>query len=157
MPFPPSLRFSDLNTLSSADLAKLTDLQAASLDEAWSSETLTSMIQTQSAFGLGVFDGEACVGFTVYLPCVDDCELLSIATAAALRGKGLAKHMLGEGESSARASGFDRILLEVADDNLAARALYEQHGFSEDGRRKGYYTRANAPARDAILMSKPIK
>ncbi|MDF1679834.1 GNAT family N-acetyltransferase [Ponticaulis sp.] len=157
MPFPPSLRFSDLNTLSGADLTKLADLQAASLEEAWSLQTLTSMIQTQSAFGLGVFDGEACVGLTVYLPCVDDCELLSIATAPVLRGKGLAKHMLDEGEKAAQGSGFDRILLEVADDNLAARALYQHHGFSEDGRRKGYYTRADSPARDAILMSKPIK
>ena len=157
MPFPPSLRFSELKTLSAAELSKLANLQAESLDEAWSSETLTSMIQYRSAFGLCVFDGENCVGFAVYLPCVDDCELLSIATALALRGKGLAKHMLDKGEKTARAAGFDRILLEVADDNLAARALYEQHGFSEDGRRKGYYTRVDTPARDAILMSKPIK
>ncbi len=157
MPFPPSLRFSDLNTLSATDLAKLADLQAASLDEAWSTESLTSMIQTQSAFGLGVFNDEACVGFSVYLPGVDDCELLSIATAPALRGQGVAKHLLDEGERTARAAGFDRILLEVADDNLAARALYDRHGFSKDGIRKGYYARANAPARDAILMSKPIK
>ncbi len=157
MPFPPSLRFSELKTLSAAELSELANLQAECLDEAWSNETLTSMIQSQSAFGLCVFDSETCVGFTVYLPGVDDCELLSIATALALRGEGLAKHMLNEGEKTARAAGFNRILLEVADDNLAARALYERQGFSEDGRRKGYYARANALARNAILMSKPIK
>jgi len=45
--------------------------------------------------------------------------------------------------------------LEVRESNAPARALYEQAGFSLDGRRKGYYTQPAQPQgrEDALLMS----
>ena len=43
-----------------------------------------------------------------------------------------------------------RILLEVRESNLAARRLYEKHGFRESGRRPKYYSN---PIEDAILYT----
>jgi ribosomal-protein-alanine N-acetyltransferase len=40
----------------------------------------------------------------------------------------------------ARLRGAAAIFLEVREDNEAARALYAQAGFTEAGRRQGYYS-----------------
>ena len=157
MPFPPNLRFCELHSLSQNALNALSDLQAECLDEAWSSDVLADMIENQSAFGFGLFEEESCIGFCIYLPCAENCELVSIAMAPTGRGLGLGLHLLNKGEAISRTKGFERILLEVATDNEPARKLYAADGYAQDGVRKRYYRRPNGPACDAILMSKPIK
>jgi ribosomal protein S18 acetylase RimI-like enzyme len=42
--------------------------------------------------------------------------------------------------------------LEVAEDNAAARALYAKLGFTQAGRRAGYYVTTGG-AKDAIVLS----
>ena len=54
---------------------------------------------------------------------------------------------------AAAARGATRVFLEVAEDNLAARALYERTGFVEAGRRPGYYAAADGGRRDALLLA----
>jgi lipid A disaccharide synthetase len=52
--------------------------------------------------------------------------------------------------------GTTRLLLDVAEDNTPARRLYVRLGFTEDGRRKGYYTAGRPAPVDALLMSRAI-
>jgi ribosomal-protein-alanine N-acetyltransferase len=52
--------------------------------------------------------------------------------------------------------GIGRITLDVAEDNIAARRLYEGLGFTEDGRRPGYYTTGRDIPAAAILMSRDL-
>jgi ribosomal-protein-alanine N-acetyltransferase len=44
------------------------------------------------------------------------------------------------------------MFLEVAISNVAARALYDRLGFTEAGRRKGYYARPGSPPEDALIL-----
>lgn len=50
----------------------------------------------------------------------------------------------------ARRTMGSRILLDVRESNLPARAFYETQGFLEDGIRRNYY---DTPREDAVLMS----
>jgi ribosomal-protein-alanine N-acetyltransferase len=50
---------------------------------------------------------------------------------------------------AAAAAGAARMLLEVAEDNAAARALYAAAGFAPAGRRPRYYP----DGRDALLLA----
>jgi len=47
-------------------------------------------------------------------------------------------------------------VLEVRDSNLAARRLYQQLGFQETGRRKGYYQplAMMTKSEDAVIMER---
>jgi ribosomal-protein-alanine N-acetyltransferase len=61
--------------------------------------------------------------------------------------------LLAQGLVLAVAGGAERMFLEVAEDNAAARALYARAGFAEAGRRRGYYARPDGPAADALVLA----
>jgi ribosomal-protein-alanine N-acetyltransferase len=55
------------------------------------------------------------------------------------------------GEATGR--GAREAFLEVREDNVAARRLYETEGFAQVGRRRGYY---DAGRVDAVVMRKEL-
>lgn len=78
-----------------------------------------------------------------------DADLLTIATAARARRRGLARLMLDHLIHQARGTGCGAVLLEVRASNEAAQALYLSRGFEPIGRRRRYYS---APTEDAVVM-----
>lgn len=54
---------------------------------------------------------------------------------------------------AAETRGAKTMFLEVAEDNHAARALYQNFGFAMVGRRPGYYARKEQTAMDALILS----
>ena len=54
---------------------------------------------------------------------------------------------------AARQAGYTSVLLDTLDDMEAARALYEALGFTQVGRRRGYYQH---PSEDALLLRREI-
>ena len=57
---------------------------------------------------------------------------------------------MAEARAYARKNEMTRICLEVRASNAAARSLYEDFGFEEDGVRPGFY---DSPKEDAVLYS----
>jgi ribosomal protein S18 acetylase RimI-like enzyme len=70
-----------------------------------------------------------------------------LAVLPAYRGKGVGRALLVEAEKHARARSCCRLTLEVQDDNIRARSLYELLGFSD------FAVGASAPTR---FMAKPL-
>ena len=80
-----------------------------------------------------------------------EAHLLRIAVDPAFQRRGLGRDLLASVLRRASAHDAGRVLLEVGASNLPARKLYEAAGFSEIGRRTGYY---KAPPDDAVVMSR---
>ncbi len=83
------------------------------------------------------FDNEeavgVCVGFVGY-STFRALPLLNIHDLAVLhshRGRGIGRALLAAVEDMARANGFGKLTLEVQEDNLPARSLYERCGFQD--------------------------
>lgn len=75
----------------------------------------------------------------------DVVDLLRIIVAESARRYGVADTLLSE------LSGIDRrILLEVAENNEPAKALYAKHGFYQLARRRNYY----GQGLDALIMER---
>jgi ribosomal-protein-alanine N-acetyltransferase len=90
-------------------------------------------------------------GFLVARHSPPEWELENIVVAPEVRRTGIGKKLMDTLLVQARQTNSNAILLEVRESNAAARRLYEKLGFSETGRRKGYYTN---PSEDAVLYSK---
>ena len=57
---------------------------------------------------------------------------------------------------AAAQAGAVRLFLEVAEDNAAARALYDRAGFRPIGRRKAYYARPDGGRTDALVLGRDL-
>lgn len=115
------------------------------------------MFRAHAAWGYGCRENTVWTSFVIALPGVDDTEIATIATHPDHQGQGLAGYLLQKVISVAALRGANRLLLEVAEDNLPARSLYTRHGFVIDGRRRNYYRRTETHCVDAILMSVDLK
>ena len=83
----------------------------------------------------------------------DVVDLQRVAVAPEARGRGVASSLVSTLLDTARRDGASRVLLEVADDNEPALALYARHGFAEIDRRPAYYR----DGRDALVLALSLK
>ena len=95
-------------------------------------------------------------GFAMGRVVAGEAELLTIAVDPARQGCGIGSGLMGMFLAEAGLRQAERVFLEVAETNLAARALYRRAGLIESGRRRGYYHGPQGESVDAIVMSLTI-
>ena len=87
------------------------------------------------------------------LVCVQhEGDVQTVAVRADRQGEGLGRTLLEELLAEAGRRGCSQLLLEVREDNAAARALYAATGFEQIAVRRGYY----GPGLDAIVMRRRL-
>ena len=91
-------------------------------------------------------------GFILIRVVVDEAEILTLAVRPSARRAGLGVRLVEAAVVRAAALGAERMFLEVAEGNVAARALYARSGFVEMGRRRGYYSHADGRREDALTL-----
>ena len=116
------------------------------LPPAWSAQELAATQEGRFSFTL-----ERTGGFLMAQVVAGEAELLTLAVDPGARRQGIGRALVAGFLAEAKARGAESAFLEVAEGNAAARALYEGQGFSETGRRRGYY-RGAGRVEDAILM-----
>lgn len=143
-----------LGRLSPADLASLTALEGSGFPERerWSSRSWHAELQAAGRRGFALREGWETVAAALGSVVLGDAELLRIIVAPSHREHGLARRLLGQVLDWAGEQGASRMLLEVREDNAAARALYRGAGFSQIHRRENYY----GPGSHALVMAKPL-
>jgi len=93
------------------------------------------------------------VGYGVVMPGVKEAHLLNVSIAQPWQRRGLGRQLLEYFIRVARGWEAERMLLEVRPSNVAARALYEDAGFSAKAVRREYYPVDGKGREDAILMA----
>ena len=95
--------------------------------------------------------GGGVAGYSVVMIAAGEAHLLNLSIAAAWQRRGLGSELLRFIMKLCRDYATERILLEVRPSNIAGRALYAGAGFSEIGRRRGYYP-AGTKREDALVL-----
>ena len=126
----------------------LAALHAEAFDTPWDAASLTALLASP-----GVFAVEQPDGFILIRVVADEAEILTLAVRPAVRRSGLGGRLVEAAVVRAAALGAARMFLEVAEDNVAARALYARAGFREAGRRRGYYARSDGSREDALILA----
>lgn len=143
------------------DLGRMARMHRACFTDGWSRADLAHLLALPGGFGLmaRASDGRFArvenlrsAGFTLSRVVRDECEMLSIGVMPHYRRLGIAEALLLETMIKCRASGAERMFLEVAVDNDAARHLYHGHGFKTVGRRNDYYKRPDGTRAHAYTM-----
>lgn len=129
-------------------LARLHAEAFAGVERAWSTPEFASLMATPGVTITGD-DG----GFVVLRVAADEAEILTLAVRPGARQVGRGRALVEDAARVAAEAGATRLLLEVAEDNAAARALYASTDFVEIGRRRAYYARPDGPAVDALILS----
>lgn len=129
----------------------LAAIHAEAFDTPWSADAFAALLAQP-----GVMLEAAPDGFVMVQAAADEAEILTLAVRPAARRRGVATALVEMAARRAELAGAGRLFLEVAEDNLAARALYARLGFEPVGRRPRYYARANGPAVDALLLARNL-
>ena len=120
--------------------------------EPWSEKSLT-ILTREGGVAFAALDGERAVAYGGMLTVLDEGQITNVATLSDYRRMGLAREIMGALESYGRENGIALLTLEVRASNTAAIELYSSMGWTECGRRKGFY---RFPSEDAILMEKTL-
>lgn len=135
------------------DVDAVVAIESEAFGSPWRRETFLELIDRPTAELLVMVDGDdGVVGYAVLWCILDQGELANVAIAEGKRGRGLGRALLAEVLDVGRRRGVETVFLEVRESNAPALGLYQRFGFTDVGRRRGYYDHPKEDAR--ILMVK---
>lgn len=137
-----------------ADLPGVVAVEGAAFSVPWSEASFRSLLPLERVHFVVAEDEGAVVGHGILWWVADEGELANLAVAPGHRRRGVAGRLLDLLLDRARASGLQRVVLEVRVSNHAARALYASRGFQEVGLRRNYYRR---PVEDARVLALELR
>ena len=136
------------------DIPQVVAIDQLSFPRPWGAESYRYEVQDNPVAHFLVLlapDGERqVVGFAGYWFVVDEAHIGTLAIHPQWRRRGLGERLLTALLDQARALGAVLATLDVRAGNVAARQLYQRHGFVEAGRRKKYY---QDNGEDALLLT----
>lgn len=143
-----------LARLSEADLDQVLRIERDSFANPWRREHFLSEIRDNAwAVNHVIRRGPQVLAYACVWQIHGELRINNIAVHPGHRRQGLGRWLLGQCLEHARRAGCSVARLEVRPSNSGAIALYRDHGFTEVGRRKGYY---RPEGEDAILMEAPL-
>lgn len=144
-----------IRSLYMEDVTAAADLHAKAFpDDPWSQDAFASLLQSPGVGGWILFFGadEEPTGLLLARHVAEEAEILTLCSHPSRQRQGIASALLGKAITSLAALGAQRLFLEVAEDNQAARLLYQRFGLQEIARRPGYYRRGEGAPATALLL-----
>jgi ribosomal-protein-alanine N-acetyltransferase len=134
-------------------------MHAASFARGWTTAEIEGLMSDRRVITdvLRAKAGSAQIdGFALSRIAADEAELLTIAIAAKLRGKGGGAPLLARHLARLQAEGVRRVVLEVDETNTAALRLYARFGFDEVATRPAYYARRDGTRGAARVLARRL-
>ncbi len=139
--------------LSYDDIAKVSEMERRFFSTPWSEASIAHYMEAGNTIFVVARDKEETIGYAAVMCVLDEGNLVSIGVDDNYREMGIASELLDIVYDMAHERGVTSINLEVRTSNDAAIALYEKHGFVQNGRRKDFY---REPTEDALLFLKEL-
>jgi ribosomal-protein-alanine N-acetyltransferase len=147
---------SSYTIISVNDVEKLMPIETACHSHPWSEKTFTSCIGNRY-FGYYLKIQDELIGFYIGEHIAGEATLMDICVLPDQQGNGYGKALLEHFFKESKQLNNSIIWLEVRAKNISAQMMYINHGFTETGRRTGYYPSASGFGyEDAIVMKKNL-
>ncbi len=140
-----------IEKLSALDVESILQLESDFLD-GWSKGQLNSAFDSGRFSVLGAKENNQLIGFVSFSITIDSADVETVFVKTEHRRKGIAKNLIDSAIKMLLDLGVKKIFLEVRQNNLPARALYQKLGFSDISVRKNYYP----DGENAVVMAKEL-
>ena len=159
-PLNPARPLNLVRPLNLDDCQAVADLETQLFAGRFTAQSLRDMLNKPAFYGavlpaVGKAAGSAAAIHAYYLSTISaDCaDIIAIGTHRDWQRRGFGRIMLEHLIGVTERQHVEKILLEVAADNMPARQLYDSCGFVEIGCRKNYYKRGETRC-DAVIMAR---
>lgn len=142
--------------LHSNDIEKASALIQTGMGQTWSRDELKSMVEKPHIYHCYAhYDGGDLYGVLLVNHILENPEILALSVDENYRRKHIASTLLNSLFAAMKEKKCERILLDVAEDNIAAIALYKKFGFNHIDTRRGYYKKSDG-YKDAYILEKRL-
>ena len=139
---------------SSSDVKAVADLHALCFEQSWSRDDFVRKCEDRVHRLFVICDqSRNPIGFVVFSCVLDEAEIVTLGVKPESQGQNVAKNLLKFSFDVLKQSGSTVVFLEVNENNVRAFNLYNSMGFSQIGRRLGYYANPNGEKENALTMS----
>jgi len=140
--------------INASDVESLMIIENLCHSHPWSEKTFKSCIGGRY-FGFSLTVKEVLVGFYIGEYVAGEATLMDVCVTPEHQGNSFGRFLLEHFFKKAKSMGGEQAFLEVRAKNISALMMYINQGFSEIGRRTGYYP-SNVGYEDAIVMKKKL-
>ena len=130
---------------------QIADLEKCCFSDPWSENSIASELDNPLSLWFVAMDGDRLVGYVGSQSVMGWADMMNIAVDSRYRRQGIARELVNRLVAHLKSNGVYCLTLEVRASNEPAKALYEELGFSQVGRRPNYYC---APREDALILRK---
>ncbi len=120
----------------------------------WSEQSFTDTLYQDNVKFFLAMEDEKVLGYCGLYMAADKGEITNVAVGQKFRRRHIADMMLKSLLKAGEDNGVRCFYLEVRISNYAAIGLYEKHGFTKKGIRKGFYDK---PREDAYVMGRVLE
>jgi len=147
-----------IRPLNWGDLDRIMEIELAAYPVPWTRGIFSDCIRVgYDCWGLVL--GQRLLGYSIQTSAAGEAHLLNLCIEPAWQRRGFGGLLLENAIRLARSRGCNSMFLEVRPSNRAGIALYQNRGFTQIGRRPGYYSAAPVQAterqenrEDALVM-----
>ena len=134
------------------DASAVAEIERLCFSSPWSEKSLEILLKENNAGFVAVIEGQI-AAYGGIVTVLDEGQITNIATHPSYRRLGLAKAIMSAIDNFSVEKGIAFLSLEVREQNIAARSLYESCGWRAVGIRKNFYSK---PVDNAIVMIKEL-
>jgi ribosomal-protein-alanine N-acetyltransferase len=141
-----------IRPMTAPDLDAVLSIEQASFPLPWKRDHFLHEITAPHSYPFIAECNGMLAGYVCVTALFEEAQILDVAVAPAMRGRGIAGILMERAFSLAREKAAGVMTLEVRSSNLAAIALYDSLGFVRTGLRVRYYEGKD----DAVLMERVL-
>lgn len=129
----------------------IADLEQQCFADPWSITSISSELKNPLSLWIVAMDGPVLAGYVGSQSVMGWADMMNLAVAPAYRCRGVGASLVQELIKRLQENQVTCLTLEVRVSNVPAIQLYHKLGFTEVGRRPGYY---HNPKEDALILRK---
>ena len=130
---------------------QVAQLERLCFSDPWSETSIAGELSNPLSHWLVSVEEETVTGYVGSQTVLGETDMMNVGVHPGHRRRGVAEALVKALVSDLKAQGSRCLTLEVRASNDPAKSLYEKLGFSQVGKRPGYYRN---PKEDALILRK---